>query len=74
MRRVQNFFDRVDAFANSDPDKALPKFNTNEHNEFKIHLKWIDVLNNEMVCDNKFYAMCITELHHKSKAHHFLQN
>ena len=53
-------------------DKALPKFDADEYNEFEIYLKWIDLLKWEVVFANKFFAICPTEVHHKDKAHQSL--
>ena len=54
-------------------DKSLPKMNADEYNEFKIYLKRIKILNEEVVFNNEFYGMCVKEFHHKHNYHHTLK-
>ena len=53
----QNFLEEVDALAIPDPDKVLLKFIFNEYSEFESFLKRIELLNKEVVSDEKFYTI-----------------
>ena len=61
------------AFATPFPDKVLTKFEADEHNEFKMYLKRMEMLNKVVASDNYFREICMTELHHKHKAHQYLK-
>ena len=73
LEEVQTFLERVNTLSNPDTDKLLPKFNVAEYSKFKIDLKRMEMLNIEVIYENKFYAMCMTELQYKHKAHQTLQ-
>ena len=61
----KNILERVDTLAKPDPDQLISKVNADENNNFKIYIKRIEIFNKKVISNNKFYAMCMKELHHK---------
>ena len=52
----------VDAFAKLKLNKSLPNINADECNEFKMYLKRIKLLNEEVASNNEFYDIRVKEL------------
>ena len=52
----QTFLKIVDALAKPELEKLLPKINADEYNEFKIYLKRVEILDEEVLLNNSFYG------------------
>ena len=63
----------VDALVKPESNKLLPKINADEYNEFKMYLKRIETLNEEVVSYNQLYDMCMKEIHCKHNDHQTLK-
>ena len=67
LEQFQYFLEMVDDVAKPESDKLILKVNADEHNECKMYLKRIKILNKEVVSFYEFYKMCMKELHYKHK-------
>ena len=57
---IKHLLEMVDAFAKSKSDKLIVKINPDVYNEFKMYLKRIKILSEEVVSNNQFYKMCMS--------------
>ena len=69
----QTFLEMVDALPKLKSDQSFPTFSADYYHEFKMYLKRINILNEEVVSNNEFYGMCEKELHHKQNDHQTLK-
>ena len=59
----------VDALAKPESEKSLPKFITDEYNEFEMYLKRLIYSMRKWDFNNEFYKMCMSKLHQKHNNH-----